>query len=144
METIFRVGDKVFDIFYGWGSITGISKDKDIEYPITVSFDEKGTRTYTPDGKFWAGSPGSTLSFTEYDFIDGGFSQKRPLPKLEIDDIVWVNTVSGWLPRCFKTFDNKGNVGVIPNGDTSKSTGTTHIDFYPEWSVEKPENLGKI
>ena len=54
MKTIFKVGDKVFDIFYGWGEVIEIivAKEEDNTYPIEVMFpDQTCTDIYTKDGK---------------------------------------------------------------------------------------------
>ena len=59
---MFKVGDKVYHIKYGWGVIT----EKDDE-DILSKFSE-----YT----VWNNSDNNLLSFTEYTFQ--GFSQERP------------------------------------------------------------------
>ena len=75
-KKIFKVGDRVFDIRYGWGKVTNY-EDTPL-YPIGVVFDEDDTQEvifYTEDGKGHLGDKNSILSFTEYEF--SGFSQKR-------------------------------------------------------------------
>lgn len=77
-EQIFKLGDRVFDIRYGWGTvINGIDID-DIDnlYPIRVDFN-KYIITYTYDGKITDEDKHPILSFTEYTLK--GFSQKRPV-----------------------------------------------------------------
>lgn len=79
MDTIFKIGDKVFDIFYGHGEITKISHD-DYHYPIRVNFFGKGIIiSFTEDGRFDLNDNYPRLSFTEYDLVNGGFSQKRTI-----------------------------------------------------------------
>ena len=75
-KQIFKVGDRVFDIRYGWGKVT-ICADT-ILYPIGVQFDEDDSQEvilYTEDGKGHLGDNKPLLSFTEYTL--NGFSQKR-------------------------------------------------------------------
>lgn len=72
-EILFRVGDRVFQYFQGWGTITDI--DLTLPYPITIKFDDETIFHYTiNDTKI-------PLSFTEYNFITGGWSQER-LPEI--------------------------------------------------------------
>lgn len=76
-KQIFKVGDRVFDIRYGWGKVT-ICADT-ILYPIGVQFNEDDSQEvilYTEDGKGHLGDNKPVLSFTEYGF-DNRFSQKR-------------------------------------------------------------------
>lgn len=88
METIFKKGDRVFDIAYGWGNVVEIQEwDR---YAVKVLFDEKCQHTYLFDGKYPSegGYPRKVLSFTEYTLE--GFSQERPEELPEIGDVVWV------------------------------------------------------
>lgn len=75
MEQAFKVGDKVFNIQYGWGVISDIYSEM-----IIVKFNGIQYGFLNVNNK--------TLSFTEYTLE--GFSQERPddLPKK--GDIVWV------------------------------------------------------
>jgi hypothetical protein len=86
MKTIFKVGDRVYDAHYGWGTITVIYQK--ILYPITVEFTFESIM-YLNDGRRQATEKVS-LSFVEYDFVNGGFSQKRPEMLPEKGDVVWV------------------------------------------------------
>lgn len=79
MKTIFKVGDKVFDIFYGWGEVIEIivAKEEDNTYLIEVMFpDQTCTDIYTKDGKWDEYDKLPRLSFTEYSIV--GMSQERP------------------------------------------------------------------
>jgi hypothetical protein len=59
----FKVGDKVFDILFGWGEVVDI--DSLIYYPIEVDF-ENDTTNYTRNGKYMDDAITPTLSHTEY------------------------------------------------------------------------------
>jgi hypothetical protein len=84
MKTIFKEGDKVFDIQYGWGIVKRI--DFDANYPIFCRFDND-KQCYSIDGKIISGAI-PTLSFTEYTLE--GFSQERPEELPNKGDVVWV------------------------------------------------------
>lgn len=78
METIFKVGDEVYDFEFGWGVVTVIAVCG--FYPVKVKFKSITNPIYfTSDGKkeYAFGTP--RLSFTQYNLTDGGFSQERPI-----------------------------------------------------------------
>lgn len=75
MKTIFKVGDRVYDIRYGWGKI--IDKNNGA---IGVQFEDDDSQEviiYTNDGKRTLGEETPLLSFMEYTLQ--GFSQERPI-----------------------------------------------------------------
>nr|DAQ42188.1 MAG TPA: ATP-dependent DNA helicase [Caudoviricetes sp.] len=77
-KQIFKVGDRVFDIRLGWGEVTHVYASG--LYTIKVNFDStRNTIFFTEDGKYEHRDPISRLSFTEYNLVNGGFSQERPI-----------------------------------------------------------------
>lgn len=80
-KQIFRKGDRVFDIIFGWGKVTEVYYPQDRDYPVSVQF-ENSVIIYTYDGKWAHGDSYSRLSFTEYGF-DDRFSQERPIDYTE-------------------------------------------------------------
>ena len=75
MKTIFKVGDKVFDIQYGWGQVIAVDY-YNRDYTVKVLFDlENKISIYTDDGKWKKGDRFPRLSFTEYTL--SGFSDKK-------------------------------------------------------------------
>lgn len=96
-KQIFKTGDRVFDIRYGWGKVIRITTDM---YPIEVLFKQYGIKTYTPSGSTEIEGFVS-LSFTEYAF--DGFSQKRPVPA-ELDE---------WIGKWGKFYDSNPNNFII-------------------------------
>jgi hypothetical protein len=96
MKNVFQVGDRVFDIMYGWGEVINI--DEYDRVSVVVLFDDNLQRSYLFDGKYSSegGYARPVLSFTEYKLE--GFTQERPevLPKK--GDIVWVrdDVDEGW------------------------------------------------
>ena len=73
---MFKVGDKVFSCQFGWGRVVEI--DVNGEFPLDVNFSNVGEHAYTKCGRFFDADLQPTLSFTEYDLVNGGFSQERP------------------------------------------------------------------
>jgi len=82
-KSVFKVGDKVFDLRNGWGVINKIYED--FVFPIKVDFGDTFD-CYTYDGKF-DNSNLVFLSFTEYKLE--GFSQERPEELPKKGQIVW-------------------------------------------------------
>lgn len=71
MKTIFKPGDRVFDIQYGWGEV-----ERNDSYALIVVKFQKGSKFYKQNGC----RPNSylpTLSFTEYTLE--GLSHERPI-----------------------------------------------------------------
>ena len=76
-KQIFKKGDRVFDIRFGWGTVKEVLDTSYHNYPIMVFFDNIGNViTYASDGSFGAGMP-QMLSFTEYTLQ--GFTQEKPV-----------------------------------------------------------------
>ena len=93
MNTVYQVGDTVYDARFGWGAVIKIVKNIDeflTEYPTTVLFNNDEYQEYTLDGKYLKEDLTPSLSFTEYDFVKGGFSQERPEVLPERGTVVWV------------------------------------------------------
>lgn len=72
-KNIFKVGDKVYDIRFGWGEVVAITADR--SYPVEVDFNG-GEETYTYTGQYIIEHVTPLLSLTEYTLQ--GFSQERP------------------------------------------------------------------
>ena len=90
---MFKVGDKVFSYQFGWGEISKV--DKYTEHPLCVNFTEGLYHTFTKCGRLFKEDLNPTLSFTEYNLVDGGFSQERPKKEMVgklvriLDDNEW-------------------------------------------------------
>lgn len=109
MENIFKEGDKVFHLQYGWGTVTSaIKEDKVDVYCVDVEF-ENNSASFTEDGKEFNEDLVATLSFTEYDF--NGFSQKRPIDLPEKGEPILVknNNHDEW----FLAYFEKGEEGYF-------------------------------
>lgn len=71
-KSIFKVGDKVYDIRFGWGEVLSITMQE--TYSVNVDFNGQ-EETYTPLGRYLVEHIQPLLSFTEYTLQ--GFSQER-------------------------------------------------------------------
>lgn len=134
-KSIFRVGDKVYDFRYGWGTVERINNG--LNYPIRVKFVD-GLSSYSNEGYFNKSYRIPTLSFTKYDFINGGFSQVRPHPTIEKDTLVYVRNVGDgvWYMRYFSHFTSDGSVACFEN--QKKSTETGRVQLWEVYSLTNP------
>ena len=123
MKTIFKKGDRVFDILNGWGKVDSI--DLNINYPINVEFDGGQNRTYTLEGKLMYDIKSPTLSLTEYTLE--GFSQERPVT-FEKDEAVAVsNDGEYWGIRYYSHADRAFCDGFNSIKKTSETMQWKHI-----------------
>ena len=76
-ESLFRTGDRVFDWLHGWMTINEVNSHGSI-----ILVDDNYFQEYT-----FNGNNIERLSFTEYNFITGGWSQERPKPLPKVGDI---------------------------------------------------------
>jgi len=79
-----RVGDRVFCIHHGWGTVNQLNGWMD--YPIYVEFDNGEEDNYDVEGKIFPNHI-PTLSFKAYTIE--GFTQERPEELPSVGDIVW-------------------------------------------------------
>jgi len=107
METLFKKGDKVFHICYGWGEVTKVNDAE--TYAVAVQFYknddcEDSEELFTIDGKEYTDDLTSILSFTEYTLQ--GFTQKKPIVLPEIGELCLVKDFKDkmWKARNFKKF----------------------------------------
>jgi len=143
-ESIFRVGDKVFDILMGWGIVEEVNSP-DVEAlrsvsPVLVRFcydkdiNEDSRIRYTLDGSAIVGKKSiKILSFTEYIFT--GMTQKRPEELPEKGTPVFVRNKGSWELRRF-SHKNFGGSYVCFKSQEDLKDQTTGI--WDEMSVENP------
>jgi len=88
MKSIFKVGDRVFHIEYGWGDV--IEDSGGFNFPIKVRFTkgEENIFSFTYDGCETTESHQGLLSLTEYTLQ--GFSQERPILLPEVGELCLV------------------------------------------------------
>jgi hypothetical protein len=110
MENIFRKGDRVFHIHYGWGII-----EDEVPEMLIVAFDSRSKR----DDKVGVNKfVSNLLSFTAYTLE--GFSQERPEELPKKGQVVWVRDLDdqAWYVSMFWDYDPSepdGPYVVTPN-----------------------------
>lgn len=149
-EKIFAVGDKVYDVLFGWGEVVSYRHPNKVDclpakvhYPIEVRYKTKEHSVwYTEDGAITEKDL-PRLSFTEYDLVSGGFSQKRPLPDISMYTPIFVKGSDGSLHiRLFHHWSKKNN----PVCFFENIYGTTKekmIEWEHGYFLELPEDLKK-
>ena len=126
-----EIGDRVFCIHYGWGTVQSLSGQNN--YPIEVYFDNYHNDSYNLDGKLFDYMM-PTLSFKEYTL--DGFSQERPEELPNKGDVVWVrdNDEAFWIVVHFiKKVDNKY---IVSNNNPFTYSYTE----YDEWNFMTTKN----
>ena len=133
METIFKIGDKVFCYNHGgWGEVINIFNDAN-PFPIYCSFD-LGNCNFTKDGRYYEYGP-KILSFAEYTLE--GFSQERPEELPKKGDVVWVRDTEydSWMITYFRKLGD----GVLRYGINSKnSDNSPQISYYKYLTTKNP------
>jgi len=85
-KEIFKVGDRVYHIEYGWGEV--VETYNGISFPILVEFANDLVYSFTLDGREITESKQPMLSFTEYTLQ--GFSQERLVVLPEVGELCLV------------------------------------------------------
>ena len=131
-KEIFKVGDIVYHYKHGKGEVIEVlSRGK---YPIIVQFNGYED-DFTKDGRKLENHP-PTLSLTPYDLVNGGFSQDRPLPDIEVDTLVYVSGGLMWKMRYFSHFDNDRRIHCFDS--QKKSTESNITIIWDNWSLTNP------
>lgn len=109
---MFKVGDKVFSYQFGWGIVEDVLED--LMHMIKVSFTDVKI-VFTKCGRAFSTDLHPTLSFTEYDLVNGGFSQERPRDTVTEEHI-------GKLVRVLDDCEYEGFLGVLER--------ITHLGYF--------------
>ena len=108
-KEIFKVGDEVYHIEYGWGEVIAITGN--FNFPLQVRFTkgEENIFSFTADGRETTESYQGLLSFTEYTLQ--GFSQERLIELPEVGELCLFRVADhhSWSVRKF--------VSYIPNAE---------------------------
>lgn len=107
---MFKVGQRVWDINYGWGKITQIRGGG---YPLVVDF-EGGNNTYTSEGKACSWSKGRSLFFEEIHIPESALTPPRWKAEAGekvfiIDSLGCVSEMTAWPGISLEGFFNVGN-----------------------------------
>jgi len=121
-KEIFQVGDKVFDIMYGWGVVDRIDKAL-LLYPIIVKYKNYADEQYAYNirGVNNARSTTPTLSFTEYTL--NNFSQERlPFELPDVGEEIMCSDCNGdaWDLCIFEEYRSNESHPVVTNGGNYK------------------------
>lgn len=134
-----KVGDTVYCPRRGKGEVTFV-KEQNVT-PITVTFklpDETCIkRSYTFQGKLREKDLYPSLFWQPFTIPDEAYV--RPLPKMEVDTLIWVwgdNKATKRL-RFFKCFANDGRVKAFDSGYNSEST--TLVTTWDNWELYEPK-----
>lgn len=123
MRQPFELDETVFHYEYGKGVITKIRAGF-----ICMTFERIGLKSFTKE------YANRILSYTPYDLVNGGFSDKKPLPKILQGTLVYVrHSDFVWEMRFFHSFDPDGRPRVFQNQKVDGCTIT-----FREISLENP------
>lgn len=129
-KTLFRKGDIVYHFKYGEGRVIRTYTYGD--YRVRVLFKNSQELYFTKDGRTLLSDP-KTLSFTPYNLIDGGLSQKRLTPDIDKGTLIYVrrNNTAEWRVRKFSHFVGESIHCYEQNSDIVKD--------WNHYSLEEPE-----
>lgn len=109
---MFKVGDKVFSYQFGWGKVEEI-----YEQALIVNFKDIKI-FFTSCGRLFKRDLQPSLSLTEYNLVNGGFSQERPK-----EDMI------GKLVRVLDDCEWEGFLGVLKRITPSGCFVVNDIEF---------------
>lgn len=122
-KQIFKKGDRVFDIRFGWGTV--VDDDNNKIYPIGIQFDNDDSQEvifYTGKGMINLREESSLLSFKEYG-LDDRFTQERPI---NYNDYVgkwgvfWDKRFNGYYISKLKEIDVNNGFTEFVDSDSGK------------------------
>lgn len=127
-----QIGDAVWDIQHGWGTVYAVIPNDD--FPIKISFDSF-EESYSYSGQAWAWIGSSTLSQTLFWGEVVIEAPVKPLPVLEVDTKVVVWRDGGHRSnRHFSHFDHRGVIHTFADGRTS-FTGSGSTVPWLNWEL---------
>jgi hypothetical protein len=115
METVFKVGDRVYCALFGWGKIYKIYHYGN--FPVKVVSENDGSLLgFSLNGCFFNDSS-PILSFTEYTLQ--GFTQERPINLPEVGELCLVSDGENrtWILKEFICYKPEATLPYITKGD---------------------------
>ena len=124
----FKVGDRVWSLLYGWGSVRAIKRNL---YSVNVCFGSGGNIDFTKDGFCLSYHKNPSLFHANQGVVE--FDTDEPV-ELEDGQPIWVRDYEdrSWAPKHFKRHDESGGVYCYESG-LSKHTSSgneTHWKFF--------------
>jgi hypothetical protein len=123
-----KIGDKVWYIGRGWGTIVDIVPNS--SYPIVVEFKLDQVISFLVDGRLFIEDEYPVLFWNEVVISDSAY--KKPLPK-DTKVLVWDIDEFEALKRHFSHFDKDGRIWVFNCGTTSWSSNT--VSSWPNYKI---------
>ena len=129
-----KVGDKVWSYRDGWLTIRSISCPASLEYPIETIDSSGLTSSFSIGGKKNRGDLNPILFWNKFEIPDEAF--EKPLPKLEIDTLVWVwdDYKDEKVLRFFSHFDECGSIYTFDDGRDSSYNPNYNPDITTSWN----------
>lgn len=125
-DKIFNIGDKVFDITYGWGVVCYSPNTDNTNYPVKVRFDNErlglACLNYASCGRKIRSCGSPTLSFEEYTL--NGFTQEKPYKEYELVYFRRAEHEKLWQMGYYKGRDENTGRHIIYLGQKKEGHGT--------------------
>ena len=133
----FKVGDRVWSLACGWGSVVEIDLKKNKEYPMRVNFDSGVSERFTMHGFRFVRDKKPSLFLANQGKIE--FDTDEPIELVDGQPI-WVRGGGSfeWVPRHAKELAREGGVLCHNNGTTKHSNGTGATTHWPFFRTTDP------
>lgn len=119
-----KIGDKVWYIGRGWGTIADIVDNT--HFQIIVAFKNKYVLHFLYDGRLCTDDEYPTLFWSEFKAPKGAY--KKPLLK-DTKVLTWDLDKDKAVKRYFSHFDEYGKIHTFDNGMTRRSSESTSSWF---------------
>ena len=143
VKKTFEIGDRVWSLNYGWGSVALPPTDLDLEeYPIYVNFDSGSSEQYTSEGFLWSACVNPSLFHANQGVLE--FDTDEPVVMAD-DQTIWVrdSETDAWVPRHFAVYVTTGGVYCYPDGKSKHSSSDNEpYDHWKFFRTSAPEFSG--
>jgi len=139
VEKPFEIGDRVWSLNYGWGSVALAPVDLAIEeYPIYVNFDSGMSEQYTSEGYLWDSCKTPSLFHANQGVLE--FNTNEPVVIAE-DQPIWVrdSETDEWVPRHFARYSTTEGVYCYRDGRSKHGSGTRTHRYWRFFRTSAPE-----
>jgi len=139
VEKPFEIGDRVWSLNYGWGSVALAPVDLAIEeYPLYVNFDSGLSEQYTSEGYLWTSCQTPSLFHANQGVLE--FNTNEPVMITE-DQPIWVrdSEADEWTPRHFARYAGAGVYCHRHGQSKHSSNGKDHVKHWRFFRTSAPE-----